>query len=316
MTPAVVSGVELREHPAVRAWRELGRGHARPAAVELRKKRRKSAVYRLVGAGPRGSSVVAKYCDAETGEVERQIYEELLPRLEVSALRCYGSLLLEDGGRWLFLEDAGEGKSSFEDREHRKLVARWAAAMHLGAATLAELQDLPDRGWAHYVAQLRQGRAWISRGARHPALTTHERTFLRELCAHYDRLEAGWPALTALCSPMPATLVHRDLRRANVRLRDGLDGTAVLVLDWEMAGRGIPAVDLCLADVSTYVDEVQAAWTLDRTDAARLAAAAEILRGLDAIGWVLPDLVRAPPSWVVDRLRPHAERLSGAMRML
>jgi Phosphotransferase enzyme family len=314
MTSGVVSGVELREHPAVRAWRELG--HCRPVAVELRKERKKSAVYRLVGAGPRGSTVFAKHCDAVTGEVERLIYEEILPRLEISALCCYGFLPGRDGTCWLFLEDAGEGRFSFEQPEHRTLVARWIAAMHVGATGLPAVQELPDRGSAHYLAGLCEGRSLILRGARSAELVQEERAFLGALATRYEQLAAAWPQLERLWSPLAPTLVHRDFLRSNMRLRDEQDGPAVLVLDWEMAGRGIAPVDVLKVDLGTYIDEVRPVWPLDRDDAVWLTAAAELLRTLGAVEWLLPDLLGPWPSWAVDRLRPHAERLAGAVSAL
>jgi hypothetical protein len=312
----IVSGLHAREHPAVRAWRELGRRHTRPVAVELRKERKKSAVYRLLGAGPGGSTVVAKYCNGQTGEVERLIYEEILPRLDVTALRCYGSLPRGDGGRWLFLEDAGEGRLSFENPEHRALAAAWLAKMHVGAAELSEIQRLPDRGSAHYIAQLREGGKRITRGARNRALTKPQRRLLSELGALYDRLAACWPALETLASPLPPTLVHRDLLRSNVRLRDEPGGAVVLVLDWEMAGRGIPAVDVLKVDLQTYLDEVRSAWSLDREAAVWLSGLAEILRILDAIEWISPDLVQPWAGLRIDQVRFYAERLAEAMRIL
>ena len=318
LTTQVVSTVEGREHPAVEAWRELGRGHLGSVAVEVRKERKKSVVYRLLAAGPGGSTVVAKYCDGATGEIERLIYEEILPRLDVTALRCYGSLRRrDDGGRWLFLEDAGEGRFSFDKPEHRKLAATWLAKMHLGAAELPEIQRLPDRGSTHYIAQLREGRKRITRGARNRALTKEQRTVLSELAALYERLETGWPALETLCSPLAPTLVHRDFQRSNVRLRHEGGGTAVLLLDWEMAGRGIAAVDVLNVDLATYVDEARAAWSLERGEAAVwLSGVAEILRGLDAIEWISPDLLRPWAGWRIDQISSYAERLAGAMDVL
>lgn len=318
MTPAtqVVSGADVGEHPAVRAWLELGRGHHRPVAVGLRKERKKSAVYRLLGAGPRGSTVVAKYCDGETGEVERLVYEEILPRLDVGALRCYGSLERPEGGRWLFLEDAGEGRFSFAEPDHRRLVARWLAKMHLGAAELREIERLPDRGSAYYLAQLREGRKRITGGIRNPALTKEQRSVVCELGALYDRLGSSWSALETLCSPLAPTLVHRDLLRSNMRPRDEPGGAGVLVLDWEMAGRGIPAVDVVNVDIRTYVDEVRAVWALDRNAAAWLSAVAHVLRNLDAIEWISAELVQPWAGWRIDQIRLYAERLAGAVHVL
>jgi len=300
-----VTALGTDEHPAVQAWRELGARPPRSVAVELRKKHKKSRVYRLRGAGPRGATVVAKYCLSETAAVERLIYEEILPQLRMSALRCYGSVTRTDGGCWLFLEDAGEGRVSFEDPAHRRLVARWVARLHVEAAELPELDRLPDRGAAHYFALLRAGRREISASLRNRALTAEHLLALRRLASLYERLAAHWASVSAFSSALTPTLVHGDIRRTNVRRR----GQRVLALDWEMAGRGIPAVDVVKVDVETYVDEARA----DRDTAVRLQALGGILRNLDAVDWISPQL--SQPWGHIDLMQAYADGLGGAMNV-
>src|SRR5882724_10900500 len=49
------------EHPAIRAWNELYPERMEPQKIEtLKKKAKRSAVYRLEGLGPQGSAVIAK----------------------------------------------------------------------------------------------------------------------------------------------------------------------------------------------------------------------------------------------------------------
>src|SRR2546422_7690770 len=80
----------LVEHRAVKAWSQLQPERVEPEKIEILKLKDKSAVYRLVGAGPDGSSIIAKKCYAATAVVERTIYEKLLPRLPVPVLQCHG----------------------------------------------------------------------------------------------------------------------------------------------------------------------------------------------------------------------------------
>src|SRR6266567_6217528 len=59
------------DHRAVRAWATLKPPRVKPDAIETLRLKNKSAVYRLVGVGDDGSSVIAKRCRAATASVER-----------------------------------------------------------------------------------------------------------------------------------------------------------------------------------------------------------------------------------------------------
>src|SRR2546425_13363176 len=100
----------LTEHRSVKAWAALKPARVEPDGIEILKLKNKSAVYRLVGVGQGGSSVVAKRCRTATASVERMMYEGILPRLPLPALRWYGFVEEpDDDYSWLFLEDAGAG---------------------------------------------------------------------------------------------------------------------------------------------------------------------------------------------------------------
>ncbi len=106
-----VLDANLLEHPAAIAWRKVAPDHGAPDRITKLKETRRSRVYRLHGAGPRGAPVIAKLCTSAGVAIERAIYEDVLPNLPVTALRFYG--LLEDSeGHWLFLEDSGSQKYS------------------------------------------------------------------------------------------------------------------------------------------------------------------------------------------------------------
>src|SRR5437773_4807818 len=113
----------LLDNRVVRAWAALKPVRVEPEGIEILKLKSKSSVYRLVGVGQGGSSVVAKRCRTATASVERMIYEEFLPRLQQPALRWYGFVEEpdEDYG-WLFLEDAGAGAYLPSCEEHRTLA--------------------------------------------------------------------------------------------------------------------------------------------------------------------------------------------------
>src|SRR6185369_6945112 len=108
--PTEVLPERLVEHRAVQAWSQLQPERVEPERIEILKLRTKSAVYRLAGAGPDSSAVIAKKCCAPTAAVERKIYQELLPRLPLPAVHCLGFVNEPEGDySWLFLQEA-EGR--------------------------------------------------------------------------------------------------------------------------------------------------------------------------------------------------------------
>src|SRR5208337_5214340 len=86
-THATIS-IDPEEHPALKAWREFRGERVGTERIEVvtLKCREKSAVYRLVGAGPGESAVIVKRCLRTTGLIEHTIYKNVLPHLPVSAL--------------------------------------------------------------------------------------------------------------------------------------------------------------------------------------------------------------------------------------
>src|SRR6266498_3862920 len=136
----------LQEHRAVQAWRKLQPEWFETDQIEILKLKTKSAVYRLGGAGPDGSAVIAKRCRTETAVVEQAIYDRFLTQMPLPVLRCYGLVTEPEGEScWLFVEDAGRHAYSPAIEEHRALAARWLGTVHRVAAS-TELQALlPDR---------------------------------------------------------------------------------------------------------------------------------------------------------------------------
>ena len=240
------AGAERLPARAAAAWTRLGGSRPRHVSVlkEL-KGFRKSAVFRLEGAGPGDSAVIAKLCRRRKGEIESAIYGELLPRLPSPGLRCYGTSEERDGELcWLFLQDAGAEPYSPADPEHQRLAARWLAALHLHAADVPAASRLPDRGPGHYLTHLLEARAAIVSHLSGERAATGQVPVLMELASRLDVLESRWVELTAFCDTLPRTLVHGDLSRKNLRIgRNGI-GLRLLAFDWSEAGFGIQAPDL------------------------------------------------------------------------
>lgn len=315
--PRYVSGRviadNLPEHPAVQAWSRLGSAHTEPSEICVLKEpwqpgELKSVVYRLVGAGHGGSSVVAKRCQVDTVLVERTIYEQVLPRMPVPRLHYYGSLE-EPGGEacWLFLEDVRGDAYSPHTAEHRSAAGQWLGRVHTAAQSIDAAATLPDRGPDHYLQHMRSAWAAIHDSLPNPALCAIDKEVLLGILSLYEQLDAGWQRLESLCRTMPSTLVHGDFAGKNMCLQPGPQGIAIMAYDWEWAGWGIPVVDLAQtppgitrfstdADIHAYWEAVQGAWPavgLERLG--RLARTGTIFRLLAAIGWVTGGLAY---SWI------------------
>jgi Phosphotransferase enzyme family len=290
---------DLLEHRAVKAWRRLLPGRVEPESIEiLRESKRKSAVYRLEGIGPRGSTVIAKRCPTATALIERTVYEEILPHLPLSAPYYYGFIKEDDKFDWLFLEDVGREQFSPLIEEHRVLAAHWLGLMHTTAAHVATTARLPDRGPDHYLEHLRSARRTILQNLTNPALNTDDIAVLKTSVSQCDALESGWNQVEECCESMPSTLVHGDFQPKNVYVRTDQAGTGLFPIDWETAGWGVPAADLAPSsqyysgysgqhvDLTTYWSIVREYWpSLDMSAIQQLMSAGLVFRRLAAIYW-------------------------------
>jgi hypothetical protein len=318
----------LQEHPAVRAWSSLGPGHTEPSAIHVLKEpwepsALKSVVYRLVGSGRGGSSVVAKRCQAGTVLVERTIYEQVLPFLPNPQLHYYGSVE-EPGGEicWLFLEDARGEEYAPHTMAHRLAAGKWLGRMHVMAQGIEGAAALPDRGPDHYLQHMRSAWDVIRDGLANPALGTADRQVLRGILSRYEQLERNWPQLEGLCRRLPSTLVHGDFVGKNIRIEKGSLGLTVWIFDWESAGWGMPVVDLAQAqpgagrisanpDIHAYWVTIQGRWpAVDLDTVERLSHVGTIFRLLAAIGWVATGLASGPIRRTLSHLLVYESNLS------
>src|SRR5260370_28709409 len=137
--------IDLTEQPPVWEWSELRSVRVRPDAVEVLKDRKDSKVYRLDGAGPGGSNVIAKWCSQANALLERTIYEKVLSRLPFPTLRYYG-LLEEEGSEfcWVFIEDAGGVRYCPDIEEHCVLAAEWLGVLPTSGPELGPYFGLPQ----------------------------------------------------------------------------------------------------------------------------------------------------------------------------
>src|SRR5258705_11812428 len=82
--------VAEKAHPAVQTWLRFRPGTSEPGGITLLKDTSRSTVCRIEGVGPEGSGIIAKRCPRADGELEAFIYSEILDRLSIGSIRCYG----------------------------------------------------------------------------------------------------------------------------------------------------------------------------------------------------------------------------------
>lgn len=290
----------LASHAAVVAWREIVPDAPEPKRIEVLWRRHKSTTYRLVGVTPDGGTIVAQHSQTVKAQVEQTVYEQILPQLPISVPRYYGSYTESPEWAWIFLEDVGDEPYSKTDPAHLALAARWVGVMHTAGAGIAAARSLPDAGPARYLSHLAAGRAMVQACLSNPALTADEIATLRRLVSDLDRLESDWAGIERACTGVSATLVHGDFRPKNAHVRQRAGKPELLPIDWEMAGWGVPAVDLVEIDLPTYWSVVQSRCPgAQFEDMQRLRAVGQVFWWLAAIRWMAPGLLYDKPQWLI-----------------
>jgi hypothetical protein len=315
---------DLSGHAAVQAWSALHPSGDGPQRVEVLKARWSGPgtmgriVCRLVDVGRPGSTAIGKRCPPSEGAVERIVYEDILPRLPITALRCYGLVEEEDGEFcWLFLEDAGENGGALGAPSQVAISTRWLSDLHASASKLDAPRTLADKGPAHYLALLRLVREAMRDHLGHLDSQARVTVPLRAVADHLGVLEAQWEQLQARCDPFPRTLVHGDFVPKNFRVRGGGSAEELLVFDWTEAGWGVPAVDLIAIDVPEYSARIRESWPwLDDAAIAELAHVGAVFRTLDAITWALHDCDSNSIRERTEHMGAYQRWLARAMRAL
>lgn len=243
--PSARAPGDPRLHPASLAWAALRAVGTRPTRVEKLQEKAKGSVYRLVGAGPGGSDVVAKRSSAERIMREHTVYAEVLPALGIAGMRYHGAL--EDSRErccWLFVEDAAGDAYAPGEAGHRTLAAGWLARLHTSAIGLRGAASLPDRGPRYYLAQLHSAHELIVTCGANPALSAADGLTLKSILTHCRAIAAHWGEVERACVELPDTFVHGDFAPKNMRVRAGATGPELLPFDWGSAGWGSVAADL------------------------------------------------------------------------
>jgi aminoglycoside phosphotransferase (APT) family kinase protein len=280
-----------------------------PGRLELLRRRKKSVVYRMAGVGRSGVDVIAKQGLWQIAHDERAAYE-FLEALDFPRLDYYG--FVPDAERevgWLFVEDAKGEPWIPDDALHRRLSTRWLAALHATSSVCPDARALPDRGLGWFREHLEAGPVRIRHGFTNPAVPEEAHGLLDGMLRLLDEVARRWTEIEAFTDAMPRALVHGDFAERNVRIRRDADRERVLAFDWEVAGWGLPAVDLVDVDLEDYAALVQEAWpTIDVDALERFAHLGQLLRGgVAATRWAAESLAT---HWPRDALRelPHYAR--------
>src|ERR1051326_8964125 len=90
---------------------------------------------------------------------------------------------------------------------------------------------------------------------------------------------------------VPATVTHGDYRLRHAYVRRRATGLELFLLHWEMAGWGVPTVDLTHIDLDAYLAVIQPTWPdVELHDLQRLVTVGHVFGHLAAIRAVSPRL--------------------------
>jgi hypothetical protein len=312
----------IDNHPATRAWCKLANREIRPDNIEilqedarrpddLYRPAEKASVYRLIGVCPDGANVIAKKCHSAAASCEWSIYSNILRHLPVSMLQYYG-LVADENEKfcWLLLEDAGEDQYIAELEEHRILAGHWLGMMNISASQIDAAARLPHMGSRFYLERLIASRQTIHEVVGTWDLARSDAAVLQAVICHCDVLEKQWGGIEEFCKHMPQTLVHGDLAFQNARVRCGPAGQRLLIMDWDGAGWGIPAVDLAQfvgvslsPDLHSYHSAVCSGWPgLRFVDIENLAAFGQLFRLINSLVWANWGYNPDSSEWYVEEL--------------
>ena len=281
----------LAWHPAVEAWNGFSDGPVEPPEhIEILQQSSTSATYRLVADGG-GRSIVARRSLTPGASIERTVHERILPSLPVTSPRYCGFRADGTGRACIFLEAAGDERYAASDPTHRSVAGRWAGMMHSAGARLSTAASLPDAGPSRYLGLLRSAREIIRTHMTNRMLSTRDVSALERLATDLDVLDDGWSRLEEACAGVPATVTHGDYRLRHAYVRRRATGLELLLLNWEMAGWGVPTVDLTHVDLDAYLAVIQPTWPgLELEDLQRLVTVGHVFGHLAAIRAVTPRL--------------------------
>ncbi len=255
--------------------------------------------------------VIALRCHIGRAMAEWRLFADVLPMIGVPAPESFGWTLDADAEMaWHFIECLEPWVSAPGRTPDGGQVADWMGLLHVNGMQVSGA-GVGMRDADHYGALLQRTihdlEAQNSRGAYAACPGIVE-----QLLTRLSVLDVRWPAVHAELSAMPHSLVHGDLKPANIGVRM-TSGKGVLVpFDWEYSGRGPIAVDLWAPSIrlhpELYLARLSRVERCSRASLDRMVAVGWVLRAIDAIGW----LAMAPASRDEWHLAFWARRLEAA----
>jgi ATP-binding cassette, subfamily B, bacterial len=304
-------------HPALAAWTALGIDAPSPETVEDIVRKKRITAYRLVGVPHREAAVIAKRQRRSFALHERRLYEHVLPHVSAPVPRYYGLVDDTEDSCWVFVEDVGGDEFASTSAMHGQLAARYLACVHTASGVPRE--RLADRGPEHYMKALRAGRKRIRANVDRVALDD-EAMIMMTVAAHCSAVEREWPRIQELCDELPAGLVHCDFASKNMRIQRTNGHARLVAFDWEMAGWGMPGVDLFQLDdaaLEHYGACVAPHWAdVGLADLRRMRQTGRLFNLLASIEWATQDLAYEWLHRPLKRLRSYEPELRAALASL
>lgn len=248
--------------------------------------------------------IVAKLCSPASGALERRLYTEILPLLNIPHPLLIDWAQEPGGGRiWLFLEECVGEPYDVRNGRHRVELARWLGRLGAGFAGLQSidrLPELPERGLVHYRSHLQDAVENLLSGRANRSLSADDRAMLDRLAATLGALDGEWDAIEELTEGIPVSLVHGDLVGKNIRVHFIGDAPHVCVFDWATAGVGVVAPDLWSAGLhqdavagDAYLAASSTEWIGD-SDVMKAASVGQLMRLIASADWASESLIFHP----------------------
>lgn len=266
-----IVSTSMSEHPAVLAFQDIFHTGRCPSSVETLqlKPGRSREVWRLVGCGPAGRSMIAKRCEVEEAERELHFYQRVLKRLPVHSIECYGHRTAADDPdlAWMFLEDLSDDEGySASDPNQQRSIGYWIGKLHTSGESLSPEERLRmlDRGPDHFHPYVQQIIAAIQEHGSNPALSEQDRRVLNRIAALSEQFESNWIDVARFCEQMPEGVIHGDLKHQHIFWAHRPCGLVLRLIDWGVGGWGSIALELVRflgqrvqADANSYLEVLQ-----------------------------------------------------------
>lgn len=234
---------EIKSHRVVNEWNKVCSEKVIPSRIQILKKHIKTVVYRIEGAGPRNTSIIAKRSKNKERNYERIFYEEIAPQVNIPDPGFITSVEDDEGFVWLFMKDAGDVAFKNNNLEHRDLAAKWLADLHISSLNHNYKSRLREINHEYYFKELTKARRIIIEKMTEFDDHKEFRRVLEKVILRFNYLESCWNKIENICYKLPQTIVHGDMVSKNLRVTESHTGSYLIAFDWEGFGWGVPAID-------------------------------------------------------------------------